>query len=472
MAELPLPVLTVCIVLPLAAAAAARRMNEDSRARRLATGALVVTMALLLDVLRRVLAAGGGALAEPWGTSEAWLIADGLNAVPMVLFTAIALVALIAAPKRDATRDFLVSLLTLTASTLAVYASANLLLLLAAWLVPLFPVVFRKPARMVRIVLGASGLCLAAAAVLITAAGEHALSLSFVNRSGAGGPWAFAFLILAAILRDRIFPFHRATVALFDGRPVLLAALLVNAQLGVFLIARVAMPLFPEIAATALPWLGGLALFTTIYTAVLGLAEGHPRRVLALLMASQSAGIFTGLATASHEGVAGAFMQWIVLAVSSTILIAVYRSVEVRVGHAFGEDVFLGLAATMPRLAVFFVISALTMVGLPGTLGFAGEDLLLHGVLAEYPWWGAALPAAIALNAYHGFRLFARLFLGKDTLTRDTAFDALPRERWALSACLAFLVWGGLVPREVVALQAPAAGALVRTVGSDAQPHP
>ncbi|MEJ7605127.1 MAG: proton-conducting transporter membrane subunit [Bryobacteraceae bacterium] len=217
--------------------------------------------------------------------------------------------------------------------------------------------------------------------------------------------------------------------------------------------------------------MGGLALFTTLYTAVLGMAEEEPRRLLALLMVSQSSAILAGLATGSHEGIAGALVQWIVLGVSSTVLISVYRSLEARIDRPFGGNGFQGLASSMPRLAAFFAISGLTMVGLPGTLGFAGEDLLLHGVLAGYPWWGAALPVAIALNAYHAFRLFARLFLGKDSVTQNTSTDALPRERWALSACLAFLVWGGLVPRQVVALQAPAVGALSRTADPSADRH-
>jgi NADH-quinone oxidoreductase subunit M len=469
MAELPAPILTICIALPLAAACAAALMKEQSRARGIAVGALGATLALLLFVLRKVLASGGGALSEPWklplfGASEPWLVADGLNAVPMALFAALALVTLIAAPRRDTNRIFLISVLTLTSSTLASYAAANLLVFLAGWIAP---VLLFARGKMVRFVFAASALSLTAAVVLIGTAGGG-LGMT----SGAGGPWVFALLALAAILRERIFPFHRATVALFDGGPILVGALLVNSNLGAFLIARVAMPMFPGIAADALPWLGGLALFTALYTAVLAIAEREPRRLLAMVIVSQSSAILAGLATASHEGIAGALLQWIVLGVSSTVLIAVYRSVEARIDAPLGGNGFMGLASRMPRLAVFFAIGGLTMVGLPGTLGFPGEDLLLHGVLAGYGWWGAALPIAIALNAYHAFRLFARLFLGRDVITNNTSADALPRERWALSACLALLVWGGLVPRQVVSLQAPAVGALVHTAESTPDRHP
>jgi NADH-quinone oxidoreductase subunit M len=470
MAELSAPILTICIALPLAGALAA----GHSRARAIAIGVLGIAMLLLLEVLRQVMA-GGPALAEPWSLP---LFADRLNAVPMVLFCGLALVTAIAAPRRDMNSAFLVKLLTMTSAILAGFAAANLLVFLAAWIVPIIPFLSRPKGenggRMPAVVLGASVVLLAMAVILVAieGLGTGVAPLSITGHPMAGGPWAFGLILAAVILRERLFPFHRATVALFSGGPISLALLMVNSQLGLFLIARVAMPLFPDMGPGVLPWLGGLALFTALYTAVLGIMDREPRRLLAMLIASQSSALLAGMATASHEGIAGALVQWIVLGVSSTVLIAVYRSLEVRIDLPLGGHGFMGLGSRLPRLAVFFAISGLTMVGLPGTLGFAGEDLLLHGVLARYSWWGAALPIAIALNAYHAFRLFAKLFLGKDTVTRNTVADALPRERWALTACLAFLVWGGLLPSRVISVQAPATNALVQNPESGPARHP
>ena len=463
MAEFLMPLLTLAVALPLAAALAITRIKADGLARQVTVGALGGTLFLLLGVMRQVLSAGGGALRGPSALSlvsapETWLLADPLSIVPMLIFTVAALVTAVAAPRRDTNRAFLTGLLILTGSTLLAYSAANLLVFLAGWIVAMLPFTSGTVSRFARFVLVCGALSLSVAIVLIGVQGASW--------------WAFAFLVLAAILRERLAPFHPAAVAMFEDRPMPLSALLSNSHLGVSLIARVAMPMFGEGSDSMLASLGALSLFTAIYTAILGIGERNPRRLLALLMVSQSSAILAGLATASHEGIAGALVQWIVLVLSSTMLIAVYRSVECRIDRPLMEGEFLGLASRMPRLAVFFAISGLTMVGLPGTLGFPGEDLLLHGVLAKHAWWGAALPVAIALNAYHAFRLFARLFLGKDNITRNTAFDALPRERWAFSACLAFLVWGGLFPRQVISIQADVTSALVRTAEVTPVRHP
>jgi len=101
---------------------------------------------------------------------------------------------------------------------------------------------------------------------------------------------------------------------------------------------------------------------------------------------------------------------------------------------------------------------------LPGTLGFPGEDLLIHGVLSAHPVIGLLLPVAIAINAYHLYRLFSRLFLGAPVAAWALAPDALPRERWPLTVCVLILVWFGLMPNQAVALRAFALEAMASVV--------
>ena len=110
------------------------------------------------------------------------------------------------------------------------------------------------------------------------------------------------------------------------------------------------------------------------------------------------------------------------------------------------------------------------MVGLPGTLSFCSQDLLIHGTLVSHPLTGLLLPIAIAMNAVSIFRLFTRLFLGKRRTGFTVMADALPRERWILTAGVLFVVLGGLFPNAIVALRPPDAGQQEQTIDSPASP--
>jgi NADH-quinone oxidoreductase subunit M len=96
-------------------------------------------------------------------------------------------------------------------------------------------------------------------------------------------------------------------------------------------------------------------------------------------------------------------------------------------------------------------VFGLALVGLPGTLSFCSQDLLIHGTLRSHPQTGLLLPIAIALNAVSFFRLFTRLFLGKRRTGFTVIADALPREQWILAAGVLFVVLGGLFPSAIIA---------------------
>jgi NADH-quinone oxidoreductase subunit M len=143
-------------------------------------------------------------------------------------------------------------------------------------------------------------------------------------------------------------------------------------------------------------------------------------------------------------------VHWFVVPVSTVGLFGILRLLEVRFGENLSASRHLGLAEHAPRLAVSFAILGLALVGLPGTLGFCSQDLLIHGTLTSHPLTGLLLPVATAMNAISFFRLFTRLFLGKHRTGFTITADALPRERWILAATVLFVIFGGLFPNVIV----------------------
>lgn len=173
--------------------------------------------------------------------------------------------------------------------------------------------------------------------------------------------------------------------------------------------------------------------------------ERRPRRVIVAMILSQGGLVFAGLAAGNAAGASGALLLAQAAAVAAAMLACVYTGLEARFGAAMLERPgFLGLAEGAPRLAVFFAAGALALAGLPLTMGFTAAELLLSGLL-EAGFMALAMPAIAALNGYVAVRLYARLFWGAPLDEARGAPDALPRERWALSAALLFLLAGGLL---------------------------
>jgi NADH-quinone oxidoreductase subunit M len=375
----------------------------------------------------------------------------------MLLFSCLTLGAMLVLPSRDCTWGTVNGILFLLGCTLLAYSAENLIVLLAAWILSEVPFVFAGwfRARTWRPLLGLLLSSLAfATAIGIILASTGVLSIHSLKDHSPGGIAAFGLLVIAVTFRKGICPAHAWVADAAENGPAVPTALLLNGHFGALLVAKLIVPLFPR-TDELFPVLSYLAIVTALYVAIRALGENSPRRLLAFLALSQSACILSGLESRTPEGIAGAIVHWFVVSVSTVGLFGILRLLEVRFGENLTASKHLGLSEHAPRLAVSFAILGLALVGLPGTLGFCSQDLLIHGALTSHPLTGLLLPIATAMNAVSIFRLFTRLFLGKRRTGFTLMADALPRERWALAAGVLFVVLGGLFPNMIV-IQRPA----------------
>jgi NADH-quinone oxidoreductase subunit M len=377
---------------------------------------------------------------------------ESLYQTLMLLFSSLTFGAILLLPHRDLDKRTIAGILILLGSTLLAYSTGNLLVLLGAWTLSIVPFLwadsFRPRAWRPVVALVSSSVALALAIGFI-AANTRVVSIANLKGHSPAGTTGFALLVVAVILRKGIFPAHVWVADAFEGSPPVPTALLLNGHFGALLVAKLIVPLYPQ-TDRVFPVLSYLAILTAVIVALRALGENSPRRLLAFLALSQSACILSGLESRTAEGIAGALVHWFVVTVSTVGLFAILRLLEVRFGENLSASRHLGLAEHAPRLAVFFVILGLALVGLPGTLGFCSQDLLVQGTLTSHPLTGLLLPIATALNAVSFFRLFTRLFLGKRRTGFTVMADALPRERWVLTATVLFVVFGGLFPNAIV----------------------
>lgn len=416
--------------------------------------------AILVAVTQRHVRAIGACAALASAIASAFLLHVApagafLDQALMALFSCLSVGAMLVLPRRDCNPGTIAGMLFVLGSTLLGYWTGNLLVLLLAWILTAVPFflarLFLAPKWRPRAGLLLSSIALALAVWLIAENG-YGMSIDQLKGRNPGGMAVFGLLVGAVIFRKGICPAHAWVADAAEGGPAIPTALLLNGHFGALLVAKLIIPLFPHATRDLFPVLSYLALATALYIAIRALTENSPRRMLALIALSQSACILAGLESGTAEGITGALVHLFAVSVSTMGLFGILRLLEVRFGENLTASRHLGFAEHAPRLAVFFVIFALALVGLPGTLSFCSQDLLIHGTLASHPQTGLLLPIAIAMNAVSIFRLFARLFLGKRRTGFTVMADALPRERWVLTAGVLFVVLGGLFPAAIVSL--------------------
>ncbi len=127
-----------------------------------------------------------------------------------------------------------------------------------------------------------------------------------------------------------------------------------------------------------------------------------------------------------------------------------------------------GLAARMPRYATLFVITSLSLIGLPILNGFVGEFLILSSSFSVHSGWAAAATIGVILSAAYMLWLVQRVFYGPTSslVGGKGAPDLLFHEALALwPVAILMFIMGVASPLWIRAID-PTVTALVGTIGS------
>jgi NADH-quinone oxidoreductase subunit M len=334
--------------------------------------------------------------------------------------------------------------------------SAVVLLLLSAASVWTFLSALADPAhryqrRVAAVYLGASTLLFAVGVALIVSPGVQNTTIEAV---------AMWLIVIAALVRKGIVPFHAWVPEVFDhGR--LGPAILFNApQVGAYMTVVLIVPrASPEMLRT----IALLALGTAVYGAALALVQRSARRACGYLFMSQSALVMAGLDCTSETALAGGLLVWLSAGLGFAGLARCVLVLEARRGRLDLAS-YHGGYDRMPVLAISFLAMGLACTGFPGTLGFIGQELLVDGAVDVFPVMGFAIVIASALTGLAVLRMYLSLFCGRsDVLSHPSLQLGLkPREAWTFVALVIALIGLGLAPRPLVDSRFDASNEILR----------
>src|SRR5207302_10298031 len=140
--------------------------------------------------------------------------------------------------------------------------------------------------------------------------------------------------------------------------------------------------------------------------------------------------VLAGLGLHAPVSLAGALALWVAVALSLGGFGLTLRALEARFGRLSLTD-FHGLYEHSPSLAVCFLLTGLTSVGFPGTLGFVASELLVDGAIEASPLVGVAMVLAAAVNGIAIVRAYFLLFTGARHVS-SVSLAITPRERFAV----------------------------------------
>ena len=221
-------------------------------------------------------------------------------------------------------------------------------------------------------------------------------------------------------------------------------------KLGHFSIIRVAYYLFPEATHDWLQLVAILCIFSILYGGLVAFFQRDTKYVIGYSSSSHMGYVFLGMAAVNMISLTGAVLYMFAHALATGMLFAlagwVYDQTHTRDIPSLG-----GLAQKMPFMAGAFVVALAASVGLPLTVNFIAELMIVVGSWKIYPVQTIIAVLGIALTMAYLMRMFRGLFFGELKPQYAHAHDASPViDRLPLLLMMGCSILFGLFPSHFI----------------------
>jgi NADH-quinone oxidoreductase subunit M len=471
--------LTVLTFLPLVGALVVRFIGRDSALR-------IRWVALVFSLLTLVLAILAFVQFDPdtsgfqFSESHPWIASppinytmgmDGLSLLLVLLTAFLTPLSVLASWKGITIRvkEFHLFLLALETGMIGVFVSLDLFLFFVFWEVMLIPMYFligvwgheRRIYAAVKFILYTmvgSALMLVGILYLYSVTGSFDFQTILRDLPGkwASLPtwllpaqtWLFLAFFIAFAIKVPMFPFHTwlpdAHVEAPTAGSVILAGVLL--KMGTYGMLRFCLPLFPQASKDLAPIVCVVAIIGILYGALVAMVQPDMKKLVAYSSVAHMGFVVLGIFAFNMNGLEGAIYQMCNHGVSTGALFLLvgmlYERRHTRLISEFG-----GLATSLPIYSTFFMIVALSSLGLPMLNGFVGEFLIIVGAFHARAVYGALAAIGVVLAAVYLLWMYQRVFFGEVTNPKNRDLpDCDAREKLILVSLVLVMLWMGIYP--------------------------
>jgi len=336
----------------------------------------------------------------PWFQIANWTVhfymaVDGLSILLVMLTTFLTPISILSTwtAVEDRVKEFMIFFLLLEVGMLGVFVAQDLFLFYVFWEFTLVPMYFligiwggqrRMYAAIKFFLYTMAGSILMLLAILWLGIYQGTFTVPDLIAKG-GIPDAVQMVLFIAFaaafaIKVPMWPLHSwlpdAHVEAPTAGSVILAGVLL--KMGTYGFLRFNLPLFPEAAVKAAPWMALLATIGIIYGAAVSYAQKDVKKLVAYSSVSHLGFVMLGLFALNPQGIAGGILQMVNHGLSTGALFLIVGMIYER-RHTRDMNAFGGLWKIMPIYGVLTLIVTLSSMGLPGLNGFVGELTILLG---------------------------------------------------------------------------------------------
>ncbi len=390
---------------------------------------------------------------------------DGLSLFLVLLTTFLSAISILSSwtAITEQVKEFMALMLLLETAMIGVFVSLDLFLFYLFWEASLIPMALligrwggeRRIYASIKFIIytmAGSALMLVAALVLYVWAQPNTSDLPALLPQLKNLPANLQILLffafaLAFAVKVPLFPLHTWLPAAHVEAPtagsIILAGVLL--KMGTYGFLRFAIPLFPAAVPFWSPLLIGLAIIGILYGALVALRQEDVKSLVAYSSVAHMGFIVLGIFSGGQQGMSGAVLQMVNHGLSTGMLFfmvgVLYEQRHTRLFKEYG-----GIWVKAPLFGVFFLLAALSSVGLPGLNGFVGEFVILLGTF-RVNWIAAALGTfGIVLAAWYLLTAVRRMMFGPFNPANDKLRDMNGREVAIALVLVVFFFVIGLFP--------------------------
>lgn len=399
-----------------------------------------------------------------------YLGVDGISLFIILMTTMMTLIGIMSLSVKENVKNMIITLLFLEMTMVGVFVALDAIIFYLFWELSLVPMLYIIGAwgGALRVYAAVKFFLYTFAGSLIMLVGMLFMAYTYHSLTGVWSfaltdwyalvlpvnyqMWLFAAFFVGFAIKVPMFPFHTWLPYAHGQAPtigsVILAAVLL--KMGTYGFVRFSLPLFPDAAVFWITPIAVLSIIMVIYTAMVAYAQKDMKQVIAYSSVSHMGIVMLGIFAMNAEGIGGSVFQMLSHGIVSGALFMLVGVIYDR-RHTKMMDEFGGIAAIMPKYAVIFGIMLMASVGLPLTIGFVGEFLVLVGFYQVSPIMTVLAGTSIIIGSVYMLTLFKRSFFGPVTKEENKVLKDLDaKETWSLVPLVAIVIWLGIYPKPIL----------------------